>query len=202
MQNIQNIVFDVGNVLIDFCWERACKELQFGDEVIRAFERNMIKSDYWDRMDAGSITEADAIEKFIEAMPEYEMQVRQFWKYPERFVEEYSYAAPMIQEIKQKGYRVYLLSNYPLEMYKLHWPSFSFFSLVDGYVVSAVEKLRKPDQAIYELLLKRYGLQPETCLFFDDRQINVDAAIEAGMQSVLFTGYETVQRLLSLSDRS
>lgn len=195
-QKIQNIIFDVGNVLIDFCWEKTCETLGFSQEVITAFGRNMILSDMWNRLDEGIISQEDAINQFIEAMPSYEKEIRLFWDNAVSFVEEYDYAYDMIMTLKKKGYQIYLLSNYPLEMYKLHWPTFRFFKEVDGYVVSAVEQIRKPDIRIYECLCQRYGLMPEQCLFFDDRQDNVDAAKTAGMEAVLFKGYETVADLL------
>lgn len=192
-KNIQNIVFDVGMVLIDFCWEKHCRNLGFDETIIRAFEKNMICSEYWDRLDEGTMEETDAIKEFIKNMPQYHKEVELFWEQPENFVEEYDYAAPMISALKEKGYGVYLLSNYPLNMYKLHWPVFRFYPLVDGYVVSAVEKLKKPDTAIYELLCNRYHLKPQECLFIDDRQANVDAATQVGMEAVLFQDYPTLQ---------
>ncbi len=197
-KDIRNIVFDVGMVLIDFCWERHCKNLGFHDEMIQAFDENMISSKYWDLMDEGLIQEQDAIKEFIKAMPQYEKQIEQFWSMPEGFVEEYDYATPMIQQLKQKGYKVYLLSNYPLGMYQVHWHTFSFFKEVDGYIVSAQECMKKPDERIYRLLCDRYQIKAEECLFVDDRQVNVDAAISVGMESVLFEGYEKLMQYLKL----
>ncbi|MGN0495132.1 MAG: HAD family hydrolase [Lachnospiraceae bacterium] len=197
-QTVSNVIFDVGNVLIDFCWEKTCEMLHFSQDIIDAFEKNMILTDVWDMLDEGTISLEHAILRFIEAMPQYEKEVRLFWEHADTFVEEYDYAFELIKELKEKGYKVYLLSNYPLDMYKLHWPAFRFFELVDGYIVSAVEKLRKPDIRIYKLLCERYGLEPSACVFFDDRQINVDAAIEVGMQGILFESDETVKQYFDL----
>lgn len=191
-ENIKNIVFDVGMVLIDFCWRRQCITLGFNEKVIEAFDKNMISSEYWDKMDEGLISEDIAIQEFIKKMPEYKEQIETFWSHPEGFVEEYQYSTPMIERLKKGGYKVYLLSNYPLGMYQLHWPTFSFYEKVDGYIVSAVEKMKKPDKAIYELLCERYHLKPEECLFIDDRQINVEAAKVVGMHSLLFDNYDNV----------
>lgn len=195
-KSIKNVVFDVGMVLIDFCWEKHCRNLGFGDEVIAAFDVNMIRSGYWDMLDAGSITTQDAIDKFMEVMPQYKKELEQFWTTQEGFVEEYTYSAPLVRELKEKGYNVYLLSNYPLDMYKLHWPAFEFYKIVDGYVVSAPEKIKKPDPAIYNLLCERYGLKAAECMFIDDRQENVDAAIQVGMDAALFRGYEELRKIL------
>lgn len=197
-KNIKNIVFDVGMVLIDFCWVQHCKNLGFSEKVIDCFDKNMISSEYWDKMDEGIIVEADAIREFMKAMPQYKEEIETFWKEPEGFVQEYSYATPMIQQLKQKGYKVYLLSNYPLGMYQVHWPTFSFFSEVDGYIVSALERMKKPDKRIYKLLCERYHLNAEECFFIDDRQVNVDAAIEVGMKSVLFEEYEKLATYLNI----
>lgn len=195
---IKNIVFDVGMVLIDFCWAQHCRNLGFSEDIIKAFDANMISSEYWDLMDEGLISEQDAILQFIKAMPQYKEQIELFWSKPEGFVEEYPYAAPMIQQLKKKGYKVYLLSNYPLGMYRVHWPTFSFFKEVDGYIVSAQECMKKPDERIYRLLCDRYQIKAEECLFVDDRQVNVDAAISVGMESVLFQGYDKLMKYLKI----
>lgn len=55
--NIHNIVFDVGMVLIDFCWEKHCRRLGFDEAVIRAFDTGMINSRYWSMLDEGLIEE-------------------------------------------------------------------------------------------------------------------------------------------------
>ncbi len=193
-QRINNIVFDVGNVLIDFCWEEHCRKLGYDEEMIQQFADQMVNSDCWSKLDEGTMTEEDAVAEFIHRMPQYEKEILRFWDTPEGFVKEYPYAAPMMDYLHQKGYKVYLLSNYPLHMYEIHWPTFTFFAKVDGYVVSAVEQLKKPDPAIYECLLERYHLDPGECLFVDDRKENVDAARRVGMQAVQFYSYEQLQK--------
>lgn len=196
--NIYNIVFDVGMVLIDFCWEKHCRRLGFDEAVIHAFDVNMIHSQYWSMLDEGLLEEEEAISQFLKCMPSYQKEIMKFWEQPEYFVEEYDYAAPMISRLKNLGYHVYLLSNYPYNLYKIHWPSFEFYSMVDGYVVSAAEKLRKPNPAIYKLLCNRYQLKPKECLFIDDRQDNVEAAMQVGMKAVLFEGYESLKAYLEI----
>ncbi len=197
-KNIKNIIFDVGMVLIDFCWARHCRNLGFDEDIIEAFDKNMISSNYWDQMDEGLLSEEEAIAQFVQTMPQYKEQIELFWSQPEGFVEEYAYATPMIQQLKEQGYKIYLLSNYPLGMYRVHWPTFSFFKEVDGYIVSAQECMKKPDERIYRLLCERYHIQAEECLFIDDRQVNVDAAIAVGMDAVLFEGYEQLMQYMKM----
>lgn len=192
MDIIKNVIFDVGMVLVDFCWKEHCRNLGFDEDIIEAFDKYMVMSDCWNQMDEGTMSEENAIKYFVSAIPQYEMEIRKFWETKEGFVKEYDYANAMIRKLKEKGHKVYLLSNYPKEMYQAHWPMFSFYSQVDGYIVSALECMRKPNPAIYKLLCKRYGLRPEECLFIDDRQENVDTALSIGMKSVLFEGYEQI----------
>lgn len=196
--SIHNIIFDVGMVLVDFNWEKYCRRLGFDEAVIRAFDTGMVNSRYWSMLDEGLIEEEEAISQFLKDMPSYRKEIMKFWEEPEHLVEEYDYAAPMISSLKDLGYHVYLLSNYPYNLYKLHWPSFKFYSMVDGYVVSAAVKLKKPNPAIYKLLCNRYQLKPEECLFIDDRQDNVEAAIQIGMKAVLFEGYEPLKEYLKI----
>lgn len=195
---IKNIVFDVGMVLIDFCWEKACRSHGISEEAIACFDREMIHSIEWNRLDEGTMTEEEAIARFQERVPQYREELERFWSEPERFVEEYPYAAPMIRELKDKGFGVYLLSNYPEHMYQIHWPKFTFLPLVDGYVVSAPEKLAKPDPAIYRLLCDRFRLKPEECMFVDDREENVKAAEGLGMKGVLFRDKQQIDKIFSL----
>jgi len=57
---------------------------------------------------------------------------------------------------------------------------------MDGRVISSEERIIKPELEIYHILCDRYSLKIEECLFTDDKQINVDGALAAGMEAVLF----------------
>jgi len=69
-ENIKNVIFDVGMVLIDFCWAQHCRNLGFSEDIIEAFDKYMISSDYWDKMDEGLLSEKEAIQEFIKVMPQ------------------------------------------------------------------------------------------------------------------------------------
>ena len=67
---IKNVVFDVGNVLIDFCWERHCRRLGYTEDIIQSFGKQMVSSDCWDRLDEGTMEETEAIEEFVRRRPQ------------------------------------------------------------------------------------------------------------------------------------
>lgn len=193
---IKNIVFDVGMVLIDFCWREYCSDMGFSETTIDKFAKNVVLTDIWNQLDHGTISLEEANKIFKERIPECANEIDLFWENKEKMVKEYAYAVPLIRELKDNGYNVFLLSNYPKDMYETQWPLFHFLKEVDGYVVSSLEKKIKPTPDIYELLCSRYHLSPKECLFVDDRLENVEAAIGCGMKGVVFVDYESFRYYL------
>ena len=194
---IKTIVFDVGEVLIDFRYRDHMKDLGFNEEAIDFLSKNMVLTEFWHEMDRGTRMEKDAVLHFTSAYPEYKDEILTFWAHTEGLVREYDYAAPMIRYLKEQGYGVYILSNYPVETADRHWPTFRFLPETDGHIISGYEKLAKPEEAIYRLLESRFGLDLSTCLFIDDRQINLDAASALGMHTLLFRSYPELQTELA-----
>ncbi len=93
-----------------------------------------------------------------------------------------------VHELKKRGYGIYLLSNYSEDLFRKHTQYADFMNDIDGKIVSYAVHLVKPDHAIYEELVRRYNLTREDCIFFDDREENVAAAIECGIRAVRVTG--------------
>lgn len=191
--NIKNIVFDVGDVLVDFCYKNYMRNLGFPEDVVELFTENMIMSNHWNELDMGMINDSTAKEIFKKEIPGHDEEIERFWDNIEYIVEEYDYAEELIRSIKYAGYKVYILSNYPVELSNMHWPKFRFLKYADGKIISGFEKVAKPDIRIYKLLEERYGLKLEECLFVDDRQINIDGAKSAGMKAVLFENLEKLK---------
>ena len=194
---IKTIVFDVGDVLIDFRYEEYMRDLGFSEDVIRLFVENMILTEHWHQLDMGELDEADAPAHFSRLMPGHDREVRLFWEHIADIVAEYPEAGPLITDLKQAGYAVYLLSNYPPKLADLHWRVFTFLDQLDGMIISGREHITKPDPAIYRLLDSRYGLELSECLFIDDRDVNIEAAAALGMDTVLFTGYDALRTELA-----
>lgn len=190
MNKIKNVIFDVGMVLVDFRWHDYMMDLGISEPAADELGKRMIMSEFWKELDRGAALEKNAPDYFKGLMPEYAEEIDLFWKNPKELVREFDYAAPMIRGLKKAGYRVYLLSNYPAELSELHWPAFSFFHDIDGKIISAVEGLVKPEEQIYRLLMKRYRLKPEECIFLDDREDNINTARKLGMTGIVFYSYE------------
>ena len=99
----------------------------------------------------------------------------------------------LLGELKAAGYGLYGLTNWSAETFCQVRHRYGVFSLLDGMVVSGEEHIIKPDRAIFRLLTERYGLNAEECLFVDDLQRNVDGALAAGWQGVVFQGAERLR---------
>jgi len=99
---------------------------------------------------------------------------------PELFVQTQYISDDTIQCIRQlkiAGYKLYVLSNWDQDSFLLLREQYAdFFDLFDGCVVSGFEHVIKPDSTIYQILLQRYNLAPEQCIFIDDQEENVNAA--------------------------
>lgn len=189
---IKNVIFDIGNVLVDFRWRELMDELNLTKEDKDRFEVYVFGSKWWHHLDHGTMEEEEAVKHLREDNAEYQKAFDLVWKNRDQLVSPYDYSVSWIQSLQEKGYKVYLLSNYPEKLFTMHAEngSFPFLELVDGKVVSAFEKKIKPDADIYECLMERYGLKAEECIFIDDRDENVQGAIHAGMQGICFKSYE------------
>ena len=101
--------------------------------------------------------------------------------------------------MQEKGYGVYLLSNYPRRIYFQSIHELSFVELVDGAVFSFEVQATKPEPGIYEALLEKYQLQPTECVFVDDLRTNIIAANHLGMATIHFhTKSQAEEELRSL----
>ena len=189
---IKNVIFDVGFVLVDFRWRDLMKDLGIPKDIQEKFAKNVFGSQWWNELDRGVLDEDEVVNKLREDnSPHYE-EFDLVWSNRDKIVEPFDYAVGMIEDLKAKGLKVYLLSNYPKSLFTMHTECgrFPFIDKVDGKVVSGFVQLVKPDREIYEYLLKEYDLKAEECVFIDDREENVEAAKEIGINGIWFWNYE------------
>ena len=103
-----------------------------------------------------------------------------------------------VHALKEKGYKIYLLSNYNKDFFDVHTKGADFLDDIDGKVVSYEIHQIKPEPAIYEYLLEKYELNPQECVFFDDRPENTEAAEKLGIQSYTITSKEYLLDVLDM----
>lgn len=186
---IKNIIFDMGRVLVEFYPEDFLTKEGITDKAERELLlREIFHHEDWTNMDAGIMNEQEMYDEAVKRIPEHLHQTAHNlifdWNdpiIPVKGMEDF------VRECKEKGYGIYLLSNASVAqpVYWLRIPGHQYF---DGTVVSALEKIMKPDVRIYQILLDRYGLKAEECLFIDDVERNIKGAEKAGIRGYLFDG--------------
>ena len=183
---INTIIFDLGNVLVGFGWEKFLREIAPEDKDYLALERAIFRNPAWVEHDKGLLTEQEELAEFISAAPEYEAQIRQAYENLSGCVWNLPYTAPWLQELKAEGFRIYALSNWPKHVYDLRGARLDFLELMDGYILSFREHVIKPDPEIYRRLLERYDICPEEAVFLDDTLKNVEGAERLGIRGIHF----------------
>lgn len=196
---ITNIIFDIGNVLASFRWKDLFKELGFAGE---AFERiaaaTVLHPTMWNEFDRSLMSDEEIIEKCIQRAPEYEKEIRLLFDTTAGLVEEYPHSYGWIQGLKERGYKVYLLSNYGKTSFEAARDKqrLSFLPLVDGAVISYEVQMVKPERGIYDALLTKYKLRAEECVFLDDKPENIEAAESLGFQGIVVESQEQAKKEL------
>ena len=193
---IKNIIFDLGNVLIDFDYKKYLEE-NFTDEETRTFlASKMFEDSKWKEFDLGLKTNNEIANMFINENPRYKDEILKVTKDFPNIIEEFSYSKKYLQLLKSKGFKIYYLSNMGLEAYNKGVITSSFYPIADGEIMSYRIHSVKPEEKIYTSLLEKYSLNPSECLFFDDNLDNVDKAKEMGFEAVRVLGEFSIENAL------
>lgn len=201
MQRIRNIVFDMGNVLLDFDPERVVERF-CADEAERALIlRELFQAPEWLMADRGLIRDRERYALIRPRLdPAHWEALRNCCYHWEFCMDPLPGARRFVEDCRRAGWRTYILSN-ASDLFFTYFNNFSPLSDFDGAVISFQEKLLKPDREIYLRLLRRYGLVPEECFFIDDREENVAAARALGMEGHVFRNdYPALRALFGLED--
>ncbi len=187
---ITTIIFDIGNVLADFTWREHFAGFGYSEEMVERIARATVYTPGWNEYDRGVLTIEQIMQEFVEADPEIEADIRRVMDNVKTIVRRNDYAIPWIQDLKSKGYRVLYLSNFSEKAETECAYALDFIPYMDGGILSYKEKLIKPMPEIYELLIRRYALVPQECVFLDDTQVNLDGAQKFGIHTILFQNKE------------
>ncbi|MDO4261435.1 MAG: HAD family phosphatase [Eubacteriales bacterium] len=200
---IRNIIFDIGNVLVDFCWREHLERFGFFGEEQEKLAKALMLGPIWPQIDLGIRDDQELLEAFVKSAPELESQIRLVYSDLSTIVREREGSAPWLRSLKERGYRIYYLSNYGERIRRETEQELSFLPEMDGGIMSYTVHLIKPDPAIYRALLEKYGLKAEECVFLDDSRPNVEAARALGMEGVEVESQEQAkQELEKLLERT
>jgi 2-haloacid dehalogenase len=186
-KNIKAVIWDLGNVFIDWNPNRLFDQLITDEEKRRYFFDQVCTMDWNENQDAGYPIR-QATEELVAKHPEWKEYIESYYG---RWVEMLGGAiegtVDIFRTLKETtNLNHYALTNWSHELFPTALEMFDFLHWFDGRVVSGEEKMRKPEPAFYQILLVRYGLQPEDVIFIDDNLRNVRAAEALGIRSIRF----------------
>lgn len=201
MENIRNIIFDIGNVILHFDLEEVLSHFTKDEYEKKFLLENVIHSPEWlgySLIDTGFLSLEQAI-SIVEDRTNHENDelIFRFWHHYNDYCFLDDRVISLLSSLKENGYGIYLLSNINAHTFSAIQDN-RLFKLVDGYVFSYLEHQVKPYESIYFTLLNRFKLRPEECLFIDDNIKNVITAKNLGILSwvVIPDSYDSLVEVL------
>ena len=187
-----SVVFDVGNVLIQWDARRLFRKLVADPAQIEPILQRIGFSEWNLEQDRGR-SYAEGVALLSARHPEHAHLIR---AYDERWQETVpgvvDGSIEILERLRGQNVPLYAITNFSREKWADSLQRFPFLAQFRDVVVSAHERLVKPDAAIYQLFLSRNGLQAGQCVFVDDSLPNILAAQAVGMRGVHFTGAEAL----------
>ena len=188
MTVIRHIVFDIGKVLIHYDPDLPFSRLIPDADRRKWFFDNVCTHDWNIEQDRGR-TWAEAEALLIADFPDQEDNIRAFRaNWHEMVSHHYEDSVAIMLSLIEDGRDVTMLTNFASDTFAEARERFPFLNRPRGVTVSGEVRLLKPDRAIYDRHAKDFGLDPTASLFIDDSAKNVQGAIDAGWQAVLFEG--------------
>lgn len=194
---IKNIIFDVGEVLMGYRWHDMLLDSGMTDAEANEIGPQLFSDSLWKGMDEGTISIPEAIEGFGKKFPNQADSIKWFISHGEYMNVPRPDVWKLVRQLKEKGYGIYLLSNYSEELFTKHTANADFMNVIDGRIVSYEVQLLKPDKKIYQALLNKYSLKANECIFFDDKIENVEAAIKEGIEAKQVSSKDHLIELLN-----
>ena len=191
---IRHLMYDFGAVLVD--WDpRRLYVPYFGDEARADWFLTEICPYEWNaQVDAGR-SPKEVTEERVALFPEWEKEIRLYF---DRWIDMMGDGIPgmeaLVRDYKARGYGAWGLTNWSWETFPLIRDRYPVFGLLDGFVVSGKEKTVKPGPRIYRILLERYGLRAEECIFIDDNPKNTAGAEAVGIRGLVFQDAAQLRR--------
>ena len=184
---VEAVVYDIGNVLIEWNPERFY-DGRYGEARRRALFEGVDLHAMNERIDRGEEWER-IVRETAEANPDFAAEIGDWHA---SWIEMASPVIPhslaLLRALRSKGVPVHALTNFGRETFAFAEVEYEFLREFDHRFVSAHLGVTKPDPAIYAAVEAETGLAPETILFTDDREENVAAAAARGWGTHLFEG--------------
>ena len=197
---ITTIIFDLGNVLLDWNPMHVYRNYFDSEEKRNYFFENICTAEWNELQDEGrSIVEAT--QELVKKFPDWEQPIRDYYgRWTEMLKGPIQGTVEIFRQLKEsRKYKIYALTNWQAGLFDIALVRYNFMHWFDGRVVSGEEKLRKPFPEFYQRLLDRYHITPGEALFIDDSLRNVKGAEALGIKTIHFKNPDQLRKeLISL----
>ena len=186
-----DIILDMGNVLLEWNKDKILKAVAKTQKDYLILDKAIFQSGLWERLDLGTLTREELVDKVLSMIGDcYQKKVEEvIWNWPS-YIEIYTEVFPLLVRLKEKGHRIFVLSNTSPVFYELLKNQLSPLNgILDGFVLSCDIKVIKPDRKMFEEILHKYQLDPANCVFLDDIADNTKMAESLGIRT-----YQVKQR--------
>lgn len=193
-----NIIFDLGNVLIEWNKEKILSKICKNDLEYNLFNKFVFQSNLWIDLNNGKISLEFLENQLIDEMGhQYQDQIHELvWNWF-NYVDLYDEVYELIKQLKKKNFQIYVLSNTSSIFHILLDSVLSkVSSVLDGYVISCEVKMMKPQKEIYLSLVNKYQLDIKDCIFLDDLEENVEAARTLGIKAFQIKERKEISNIL------
>ena len=193
MTQITTVVFDIGKVLFEWDLRHLFAKLIDNEQELEYFVSNVVTPQWHFQHDAGrTLSELTAertadFPQYAELIDAYAMRLNETIPGP------IEGSLEIVSELAERSVPLFAITNFGAEFWDMFRPTQPIFDHFGDIIVSGVEKLIKPDPAIYGLALQRFGLQPGEAIFIDDNHDNVLSARANGFVAHHFTDAGTLR---------
>ena len=180
-----DIILDMGNVLLEWNKDKILRGVVKTEKDYMILDKAIFQSGLWERLDLGTLTREELVLKVVSLIGSiYQEKVQEVvWNWPS-YIEIYTEVFPLLARLKEKGHRIFVLSNTSPVFYELLEEQLSPLNeILDGFVLSCDIKAIKPDPKIFEEILHKYELDPANCIFLDDVKENTKMAESLGIKA-------------------
>ena len=184
---IKNIIFDVGGVLLTWNPESYITKILGNEVEEKFFAERIFRSYEWRELDRGSYSVDNLHKRYLEKYPEINDEINLLMERWYEIIKPINENIALIPKLKEKGYKLYIVSNYVKEAIEEMKRRHSFLDYFDGMIISCYVNYIKPELDIYNSLLKKYKLKANQCLFIDDSKENTNAAEIIGIKTITYT---------------
>jgi 2-haloacid dehalogenase len=184
---LTTVVFDLGGVLIDWDPRYLYRQL-FADPAEMEEFLARVCTPAWHRAHDLGEDIAESCRRLARRYPGHRDMIMAWAERCEEMAAgQFDEAVEVLREVKAAGLRCLALSNMEPATFATRRTRFAFMDWFDGFVISGIEGVAKPDRRIFQILLRRYRLEPAATVFIDDSPANVEAARGLGMTAVRYT---------------